>query len=78
MVLTEYPEKKSITIRKSYSENLIAPVHIEQVVGKIDFMLNDVLLGSVKLLSNEEISKLNYMDYYHIILNNFFDGKYLY
>ena len=71
-------EKKSITIKKSYSTELVAPISNNQIVGKIDFMLNDVLLGSIKLLSNEQIARLNYKDYYNIILDNFFEGKYIY
>jgi len=71
-------EQKAITIRKSYSEELIAPIAKNQTIGKIDFMLNDVLLGSIKLLSNEEIGKLNYKDYYNILLDKFFESKYLY
>ncbi len=71
-------EKNSITIKKSYSTELVAPISNNQIVGKIDFMLNDVLLGSIKLLSNEQIARLNYKDYYNIILGNFFEGKYIY
>lgn len=71
-------EMNAVTIRKSYSTELIAPITKKQIVGKIDFMLNDVLLGSIKLLSPEEIAKLNYIDYYNIILDNFFEGKYMY
>jgi len=75
--LTE-AEKKAITIRKSYSEELIAPIKKQQLVGKIDFMLNDILLGSIKLISNEEIKRLDYIDYYNILLDNFFERNYLY
>lgn len=71
-------EIQTITIRKSYSKELIAPISNNQIIGKIDFMLNDVLLGSIKLLSKENIERLNYKDYYNILLNNFFMVKYLY
>lgn len=75
--LTEQ-EKKAVTIRKSYSLELVAPINENQTVGKIDFMLNGTLLGSIKLLSNEKVEKLNYKDYYSILLDNFFEVKYLY
>lgn len=75
--LTE-EEIKAVTIRKSYSNELIAPITDNQIIGKVDFMLNDVLLGSIKLLSGENIERLNYKDYYNILLNNFFSTKYLY
>ncbi|MBE5812844.1 MAG: D-alanyl-D-alanine carboxypeptidase [Clostridiales bacterium] len=71
-------EEKSITIKKSYSDELIAPIKQNQIIGKVDFMLNDVLLGSVKLLSSESVERLSYKDYYNILLDNFFEGKYLY
>lgn len=75
--LTE-EEIRAVTIRKSYSNELIAPITDNQIIGKVDFMLNDVLLGSIKLLSGENIERLNYKDYYNILLNNFFSTKYLY
>lgn len=75
--LTE-DEVKAVTIRKSYSEELIAPINKDDMVGKVDFMLGDVLLGSIKLLSKEEIKKLDYKDYFSILINNFFEGNYLY
>lgn len=75
--LTE-AEKKAITIRKSYLEELTAPINKQQVIGKIDFMLNDVLLGSIKLTSNEEIKRLDCIDYYNILLDKFFERNYLY
>lgn len=71
-------EVKAVTIRKAYSEELIAPIYQNRTVGKIDFMLNDELLGSINLLSTEEIKKLDYKDYFDIILDNFFEGNYLY
>lgn len=71
-------EKKSITIRKAYSTELVAPINTNQTIGKIDFMLNGVLLGSIKLISTENIVRLDYKDYYNILLNNFFESKYLY
>lgn len=74
--LTE-SETKAITIRKTYSTDLIAPIQKNQIVGKIDFMLSDELLGSIKLLSSENIQRLNYKDYYNILLNNFFEIKYM-
>jgi D-alanyl-D-alanine carboxypeptidase (penicillin-binding protein 5/6) len=75
--LTEQ-EQKAITIRKSYPEQLIAPITKNQLIGKVDFMLNDVLIGSIKLVSSDEIEKLNYKDYYNVLLDKFFEGKYLY
>lgn len=75
--LTE-SEKKSVTVKKSYATGLIAPINKNQIVGKIDFMLNDVLLGSINLLSDDNIERLDYTDYYGRILDNFFKIKYLY
>ena len=71
-------EKKAITIRKSYSKELVAPIAKSQLIGKIDFMLNDILLGTIQLVSDEYIERLNYKDYYNKLLNNFLTAKYLY
>ena len=49
-----------------------------QLIGKIDFMLNDILLGTIQLVSDEYIERLNYKDYYNKLLNNFLTAKYLY
>ena len=75
--LTE-TERKTVTVRKTYSEKLIAPINQNQIIGKIDFMLNDVLLGSIKLISSNSVERLNYKNYYTILLDNFFEAKYLY
>jgi len=71
-------ERKSVTIKKSYSQELLAPINKNHIVGKIDFMLNDTLLGSIKLLSTEQVERMNYKDYYNILLTNFLNRNYMY
>jgi hypothetical protein len=70
--------KKSVTIRKLYNAKLTAPITKTQIIGKIDFMLGDVLLGSINLLSTNDIKRLKYTDYYIKLLDNFFRINYLY
>ena len=71
-------EKQNITVKKHYNQNIIAPIKQNQTIGQVDFMLNDVLLGRVNIISQQEVERLNYLDYYKNILNNFFSINYLY
>ena len=71
-------EKQNITVKKHYNQNIIAPIKQNQTIGQVDFMLNDVLLGRVNIKSQQEVERLNYLDYYKNILNNFFSINYLY
>lgn len=64
-------EKNAIKIKKELSENLIAPLASNCIVGKIEFMLNDESLGHINLINPQKISHMNIFDYYKDIVKNF-------
>lgn len=46
-----------------YDENLKAPIQKGDRVGEITYSLNGEIIGSVALISKEDIKKANYLDY---------------
>jgi len=64
-------EKNAIKIKKELSKNLIAPLASNHIVGKIEFMLNDEILGQINLINPKEISRMNIFDYYKEIVKSY-------
>jgi len=57
-------EKNAVKIKKELSENLIAPISSNYIVGKIEFILNDESLGHINIVNPKEIARMNILDYY--------------
>ena len=76
--LTEQ-EQQNVTLQSYFPKEINAPVKAKQEVGKVQFLLNDEILGEVNLLCSKDIKKKNTKDYYFSLLSNFFNySNYLY
>lgn len=72
-------EKENIIVRKFIKENLIAPIEMNEYLGKVQFKIGVDVLGEIELCSPYSISRTNLYEYYSIIFNNFLDfSKYIY
>ena len=50
-------EKQNVTLQSYFPEEINAPVKEKQEVGKVQFLLNDEILGEVKLLCPKNRNK---------------------
>ncbi|MBP3285203.1 MAG: D-alanyl-D-alanine carboxypeptidase [Clostridia bacterium] len=76
--LTE-KEKQNLTIQTYLPDEVNAPVEVNQEIGKIQFLLNDEILGELNLLCPRNIKKKTTKDYYFSILTEFLNySDYLY
>lgn len=66
-------EKENIIIKKHPYNNLIAPIKKDEPLGKIQFMLNDEILGEIDIVSPIEIRRMSAYIYYYNLLINFLD-----
>lgn len=64
-------EKGAITVRKEVIDELTAPILKNCTVGKLEFLLNDTVLGSIPLVIDADIQRLKISDYYKSILYSF-------
>jgi len=72
-------EKENISIRKYLVEELIAPIEINQYVGKIQFKTRNEVLGEIEICSPYSVSQTTILEYYSIIFNTFLDfSQYIY
>lgn len=72
-------EKENISVRKFIKEDLIAPIEMNEYLGKIQFKIGVDVLGEIELCAPYSISRTNLYEYYSIIFNNFLDfSKYIY
>lgn len=72
-------EKQNVTLQSYFPEEINAPVKAKQEVGKVQFLLNDEILGEVNLLCPKNIKKKNTKDYYFSLISEFFNySNYLY
>jgi len=76
--LTEQ-EKQNVILQSYFPRVINAPVKEKQEVGKVQFLLNDEILGEINLICPKKIAKKNTKDYYFSLLQNFFNySNYLY
>ena len=72
-------EKENIIIRKYLTEELIAPIEINQHVGKIQFKTGNEVLGEIEICSPYSVNKTTVWEYYNIIFSTFLDfNQYIY
>jgi len=68
-------EKENIKVRKYLVEELIAPIEINQYVGKIQFKTGNEVLGEIEICSPYSVDRTTISEYYGIIFNTFLDFK---
>jgi len=72
-------EKENISIKKYIVEDLIAPIDINQHVGKVQFKSGNNVLGEIDLCCPYNIYRTTWPEYYGNIFNIFLDfKKYIY
>lgn len=72
-------EKENIKVKKYIDENLIAPVEMNQKVGKIQFKIGNEVLGEIELCSPYQVDRKNILQYYGTIFNTFLNfQQYIY
>lgn len=72
-------EKQNITLKKYIPDEINAPVKQNEKIGKVQFTLNDEILGEINLVSPKDISRRNVTSYYSSLLSEFFNySNYLY
>lgn len=72
-------EKANIRVKKYINSDLIAPIQINQYVGKIQFKIGDNVLSEVDLCAPYSVERATILDYYQIIFNTFLDfDEYIY
>lgn len=72
-------EQQNITLRKYIPNEINAPVKQNEKIGKVQFTLNDEILGEINLVSPKDISRRNITNYYSSLLSEFFNySNYLY
>lgn len=64
-------EIKDVKIIKNFSDSIYASVEEDSIIGNIEFKLKDEKLGEIEILSDEEIKRLNFMDYYVKVFKEF-------
>ena len=52
------------------NQNISAPIKKNQILGKINFYLNEELISSTNLISNEEIKKKSLFNMFKYISNS--------
>lgn len=71
-------ERNNISIKKYIQSNLIAPIDINQYVGKIQFKIGTETLGEVEICSPYSVHRTTLTEYYGIVFSTFLDyNKYL-
>ncbi|MBO5211566.1 MAG: D-alanyl-D-alanine carboxypeptidase [Clostridia bacterium] len=61
-------EAKQITQRLNLKSDITAPVKKGQVVGNVDIYVGDKSVGSIKIVSNEQVKRLNlWITFKHIV-----------
>ena len=68
-------EKENISIKKYVSENLVAPIEINQNLGRIQFKIGNDTLGEIEICAPYSVARANLFEYYNIILDTFLDFK---
>jgi len=72
-------EKENIRIKKYTNKNLIAPIEMNQNIGKVQFKIGVEVLGEVEICSPYSIYRTNLTEYYKLIFNTFLNfNEYIY
>lgn len=72
-------EKENIHIKKYISTDLIAPIEINQYIGKIQFKVGNEVFGEIDLCSPYTIERSTLFEYYGNIFNTFLNfNQYIY
>lgn len=72
-------EKENLNIQKHIYEDLIAPIEINQPIGKIQFKIGNNNLGEIELCAPYSVYRASLSDYYKTILGTFLNfEKYIY
>ncbi len=61
-----------ITKEVKLAEELVAPIAKGDVVGELTYKLNGTTLGSVNLVSTQDVERAEYVDYFFKLLKRFF------
>lgn len=64
-------EIKDVKIIKNFTDNLYAPINEENYLGSLEFKINDEKLGELEIIADEEIKRLNFIDYYVRLFKEF-------
>lgn len=64
-------EKESITVKKIFDSEIVAPVTINQQLGKIQFLLKNEFIGEINLIAPYSLKKLNVFEYLKILGNSY-------
>jgi len=72
-------EKENIRIKKYTNKNLIAPIEMNQNIGKVQFKIGVEVLGEVEICSPYSIYRTNLTEYYKLIFNTYLNfNEYIY
>ena len=62
-------ETAAVTQQLNLKQNLEAPVKKDEVVGAIDFYLNDEIIGQVEVVADESVDKMSFLTAFLWILD---------
>ena len=65
-------EIKKVEMKFEIPENIVAPVHNKEVVGKITYILNGKEIGTSEIYVAEDIDEITIFDIFCRILSNIF------
>ena len=72
-------EKDNIRIKKYIYKDLIAPIEINQKVGKIQFKTGNDVLGEIDICAPYSVARSSLYEYYRTIFNSFLNfNQYIY
>ncbi len=66
-------EKENISVKKYIETNLIAPIEINQHIGKIQFKSSNEVIGEIEICAPYSVHRTKIHEYYGIIFNTFLD-----
>lgn len=70
--LLKKSEASSVTQQLNLKQNLTAPIKKDEVVGTVDFYLNDEIIGQVDVTATENVDKMSFLTAFLWIINGLF------
>lgn len=70
--LLKKSEAASVTQQLNLKQNLTAPIKKDEVVGTVDFYLNDEMIGQVDVTATENVDKMSFLTAFLWIINGLF------
>ncbi len=67
--LLKKSESSSVISKTNLNENIVAPIKKDDVVGVVEFYLNDEVIGSVDIVAGETVNKMNFLTAFLWILH---------